>query len=109
MTWITAKNKPPLKHYDYDLGGFSEPVLVTYIGFHTGSPHTSDQTAVYCDDGEWYWKTEGSDFERAKVEIVAWMFLPQPYDSTGAQEDSPETIVVELSPHTLRELRKMLK
>lgn len=63
--WIPVKKKTPERGRD---------VLVTYIGYSTGG-RFSNGTAHY-DFGKWWWSVNDSI---VKVEIIAWMPLPEPY------------------------------
>ena len=60
----------------------SEPVIVTYEAYLTKELITSDILAVYTEDG-WYWYMEDEQPEKVKVEITAWMGLPDPYIGDG--------------------------
>lgn len=56
----------------------SEPVMVTFLDFHHHNPTTGVQTAVFADNGDWYWYDYDS-MEEIKVEVTAWKPLDSPY------------------------------
>ena len=78
--WISVKDRLPELYdtwVDWDGHYYSNRCLVTFLGAADHKPYTADETAIYCDDGEWYWdaETEG----KATVQITAWQPLPEPY------------------------------
>lgn len=59
------------------------PVFVTYEDYFTGQ-RRCDSLAVYDERiNAWRWYEEGrelNDMEIARVPIVAWMLLPEPFE-----------------------------
>ena len=60
---------------------FSDTVWVTYLCYYAPhEPLTADRTAVYCEDGDWYWHgDEDTEYERVLVPVIAWQPKPEPY------------------------------
>ncbi len=59
---------------------YSCEAFVTFLGYQDGKPYVANSTALYCDDGKWYWGNyEDGVEEESLVEITAWMPKPEPY------------------------------
>lgn len=79
--WIPCSERLPEPVPLGELGDDVKPVLVTYLGYVDGEP-MCDGTAVYGEDGIWRWWIDNVEvfaMEDSKVEITAWMPLPEPY------------------------------
>ena len=77
--WTPCTTAYPTVDDEY---GLSEPVLVTYLSYYEKEPTVSHAAVYSKTNNEWYWfdgEEDVDDYDRVKVDIVAWMPLPEPY------------------------------
>lgn len=72
--WIPVEERMPEK---------GKAVLVTYSGYRSGK-RFSNATAYYLF-GDWRWSVTNSI---ARVKIIAWMPLPEPYQGEEKQNET---------------------
>lgn len=84
--WIPASERLPDTRKP---NGEPNPVMVTYLGWHTNRPETSI-TAVYdSEEKAWRWYDETEEWEDmplVRVRITAWQPLPKPYREGDCQD-----------------------
>ena len=79
--WIPVTERMPEAAELESYGDEVTPVLITYLGYYDGEPN-ADALAIWCEDNTWRWYDDAlhvNIMDVAKVEITAWMSLPQPY------------------------------
>ena len=79
--WIPVSEGLPEAAESEDCRGEVTPVLITYLGYYDMEPHEGG-LAIWCEDNTWRWYNETLDvnmMDVVKVEITAWMPLPEPY------------------------------
>lgn len=79
--WIRVTERMPEAAELEAYGDEVTPVLITYLGYYDGEPN-ADALAIWCEDNTWRWYDEAlhvNIMDVAKVEITAWMPLPESY------------------------------
>lgn len=79
--WIPVSEQLPEAVELESFGDEVTPVLITYLGYYDKEPHEGG-LAIWCEDNTWRWHDETlhvNMMDVVKVEITAWMPLPEPY------------------------------
>lgn len=79
--WIPVSERMPEAAELESCGDEVTPVLITYLGYYDREPHEGG-LVIWCEDNTWRWHDETLDvsmMDVVKVEITAWMPLPEPY------------------------------
>ena len=81
VAWIPVSERLPEAAELESCGDEVTPVLITYLGYYDREPHEGG-LVIWCEDNTWRWHDETLDvnmMDVVKVEITAWMPLPEPY------------------------------
>lgn len=79
--WIPVTERMPEAAELEAYGDEVTPVLITYLGYYDREPN-ADALAIWCEDNAWRWYDDAlhvNIMDVVKVEITAWMPLPESY------------------------------
>lgn len=81
QSWIPVSERLPEAAELEAYGDEVTPVLITYLGYYDREPREGG-LVIWCENNTWRWHDETLDvsmMDVVKVEITAWMPLPEPY------------------------------